>query len=235
MERGLMKAGPAGYYDEVTGVGYEPNCRCYAQWLDALRALPNDMLTKNGEMDKARTKAIQAVVAEPYNPITWRGLQTWANANKVRLMPVHIQVPAGPAGEKDGQVKITIDGSESSDSLAVWLVYSGTRINWRKEEFKKHFPEEKEYRHSLPEESEALSVAASMAAGGPKKRKNVAPRDPDVALLLKLSEAKMLEPYVLLSVADEGIALDYDAYRQQTRGKLEEYLSEFIVPPVPLK
>ena len=42
-----------------------------------------DMLTKNGDAEGARTKAIQAVVAEPYNPITWRGLQQWAKANRV--------------------------------------------------------------------------------------------------------------------------------------------------------
>ena len=44
-----------------------------------------DMLTKNGEMDKARTKAIQAVVAEPYDPIPWRGLQGAALAALVSM------------------------------------------------------------------------------------------------------------------------------------------------------
>ena len=35
-----------------------------------------DMLLKNGEAEKSRTQFIQAVVAEPYNPITWRALKT---------------------------------------------------------------------------------------------------------------------------------------------------------------
>ncbi|MFI5022136.1 MAG: hypothetical protein ACHQRJ_10865 [Alphaproteobacteria bacterium] len=56
-ERGLMKAGPAGYYDEVTSVGYEPNCRCYAQWLYNLGSLPGDMLTENGRAELKRVRA----------------------------------------------------------------------------------------------------------------------------------------------------------------------------------
>ena len=106
--------------------------------------------------------------------------------------------------------------------MAVWLVYSGTRISWRKEEFQKHFPNEKVYRHTLQEETEALSTAASMLGntGDREKKKNTLPKDPDLALLAKLSSANMLEPYVLLSAPDEGISHDYESYRQQNRAKL---------------
>jgi hypothetical protein len=57
MERGLMQAGSTGYYDEVTGVGVEPNCRCYAQWLYSLRQLPADMLTDKGRTELKRARA----------------------------------------------------------------------------------------------------------------------------------------------------------------------------------
>jgi len=57
MERGLMKAGPVGFYDEVTSVGHEPGCGCYAQWLYNLRDLPADMLTKNGRAELKRVRA----------------------------------------------------------------------------------------------------------------------------------------------------------------------------------
>jgi hypothetical protein len=40
----------------------------------------------------------------------------------------------------------------------------------------------------------------------------------------------MIEPYVLLNAADEGIAQDYPGYREKNREKLEQYLSEFVVP-----
>jgi hypothetical protein len=45
----------------------------------------------------------------------------------------------------------------------------------------------------------------------------------------------LIEPYVLLSAPDQGIARDYEAYREHNRDKLTEYLSDFIVPPAPSK
>jgi hypothetical protein len=108
-------------------------------------------------------------------------------------------------------------------------------IQWQKEEFKKHFPDAKEYRHSLPEESQALNVAALGISNDSKKQKKP-PTDPDLALLLKLYDAKMLGPYVLISAPDRDIATyDYVPYRDQHRDQLEAYLSQFIVPPTPVK
>lgn len=49
LEKGLMKAGPVGYYEDITAVGQEPFCRCYAQYLYSLRVLPPSMLTRKGE------------------------------------------------------------------------------------------------------------------------------------------------------------------------------------------
>jgi hypothetical protein len=49
LDKGLMKAGKAGYYEAVTSVGEEPFCRCYAQYIYNVRDLPRDMLTKKGE------------------------------------------------------------------------------------------------------------------------------------------------------------------------------------------
>ena len=48
LEQGKMKAGPAGYYDEITHVGEEVFCSCTAKYIFALRKLPPDMLTKAG-------------------------------------------------------------------------------------------------------------------------------------------------------------------------------------------
>ena len=191
-----------------------------------------DMLTKNGDMESARKKAIQAIVAEPYNAITWRGLQQWASVNHVQLTPVHIKVPNSVSQKDDTHININVDPNQSTDAMSVWLVYSMSRASWRGDEFKKHFPNEKAYRHSLAEEAAALNVAASVLKGDSKKKKSKAPTDPDLDLLMKLSDAGMIEPYVLLSAPDEGIALDYDDYRQHNRPKLENYLSQFIVPEV---
>ena len=192
----------------------------------------SDMLTKNGDMDKARTRAIQAVVAEPYNPVTWRGLAQWANTNHVQLKAIHVNTHTVMAQNGNDGPQITMDAKTSADTMALWIVYSGTRIGWRKEEFKKHFPQETEYRHSLAEEADALSITAQFQL---KPGASLDSIDPDLALLRRLYDAKMIEPYVLLNAADQGIAQDYAAYRAQNRSRLEGYLSEFVVPPAPAK
>src|SRR5215472_6003636 len=60
-----------------------------------------DMLTKNGDMEGARRRAIQAVVAEPYNPISWRGLEQWARSNHLTLKEVHLDVPKNAVSGTD--------------------------------------------------------------------------------------------------------------------------------------
>jgi len=57
IERGLMKPGAEGYYDEVTPVGYDPGCVCRAQWLYDLDRLPPDMLTIKGDAALKRMRA----------------------------------------------------------------------------------------------------------------------------------------------------------------------------------
>jgi hypothetical protein len=59
--------------------------------------------------------------------------------------------------------------------------------------------------------------------------------DQSAALLLKLHQAGVVEPYVLFRLGDEGIAKDYSAYRAAHREKLEEYLDKFVVPPAPAR
>lgn len=195
-----------------------------------------DMLTKSGEMEKARLRSIQAVVAEPYNAVTWRGLVQWANANHVQLRVVRLSTPTLDAQKGGKGTQINVDPKSSPNtmafSLAVWMIYSGAREKWSKEEFKRHFPGETQYRHSLAEESDALSEAAKML---PQNVQAKDIDDPSLALLKELSDANMIEPYVLLNAADQGIAQDYISYRAQNRVKLEVYLSKFVVPPTPPK
>lgn len=49
-DRGLIKAGPAGYTDAITQPAEEVFCRCYYEWLYALRDLPDAMLTEKGRL-----------------------------------------------------------------------------------------------------------------------------------------------------------------------------------------
>jgi hypothetical protein len=55
-ERGLVKVGPVGYYDEITAAAEEPFCRCYMIWIYALRDLPTSMLTVKGRSELERTR-----------------------------------------------------------------------------------------------------------------------------------------------------------------------------------
>jgi tetratricopeptide (TPR) repeat protein len=196
-----------------------------------------DMLMKNGEVAKSRTRFIQAVVAEPYNPITWRALQGWATTNKLELKRVHVDTPNNVSQTGEKNITITMDPKEPPETSTLWLSYGLAKAKWHGDEFKKHFPEEKAYRHSLAEEAEALTLAATVWTevneSDKKKHKAVAPpKDPNLILLLKLYQAKMIEPYVLLNAADNGIALDYAGYREKNREKLEQYLSDFVVPSI---
>jgi len=191
-----------------------------------------DMLLKNGEIEKSRARFIQAVVAEPYNPISWRALQGWATTNKLQLKRVHVDTPNNVSQTGEKNITITLDPKAPAETSTLWLSYGLTKAKWHGDAFKKQFPEEKQYRHSLAEETDALTAAATVWTEVNEKKK-AAPKDTNLILLLKLYEAKMIEPYVLLNAADEGIAQDYARYREKNREKLAQYLSEFVVPPVP--
>ena len=66
-EKGLVKVGPAGYYEDITSVGSEPMCRCSARWVYNLRSLPPEMLTEKGKttLAEARQKATQFALQAP--------------------------------------------------------------------------------------------------------------------------------------------------------------------------
>jgi len=190
-----------------------------------------DMLTKQGEFSAARTLSIETVVAEPYNPITWRALVAWANASHVKLLRVHIETGGSATPNGENKMTIAINPKQPADIATVWLGYSGTRALWHQEQFKKEFPQAAQYRHTLAEEADALTTAAKVAeetAG--KSADGAIAKDANIELLLRLYHAQMIEPYVLLNGADQEIILDYAAYRAQNRAKLVQYLNEFVVP-----
>jgi tetratricopeptide (TPR) repeat protein len=185
-----------------------------------------DMLAREGDMAKARTMLIRSAVAEPYNQLVWRELRAWAALNHTHIPEIFVAVPAPLEYQRS-------DYREPPEISSVWQAYRSVTSRWQKgDEFRKRFPEEKQYRHSLPEEAEALTAAAEVA-----KRladdSHTAPlitNDPSVSLLLKLYAAGMIEPYVLFSLGDQGIAKDYAAYRGRNRDKEEEYMEKFVVP-----
>ncbi|HME59133.1 MAG TPA: hypothetical protein VKF63_12400, partial [Terracidiphilus sp.] len=80
----------------------------------------------------------------------------------------------------------------------------------------------------------ALSIVASTVEGKVAtnmKGKKTKPEKLDESLrnLVELNDAGMLDCWILISGADQGIAQDYDAYRKQHRQLLHDYLSRFVV------
>ncbi|MDR6389220.1 hypothetical protein [Paraburkholderia phenoliruptrix] len=56
-DKGLVKPGPDGYYDDITKVGEEVSCSCFATWLYNLRDLDDSMLTQKGKDELAAVRA----------------------------------------------------------------------------------------------------------------------------------------------------------------------------------
>jgi Flp pilus assembly protein TadD len=190
-----------------------------------------DMLAKQSDMSKARSMLIHAAVAEPYNKMVWREIRAWAIINKTAFNLVYLGIPLPPKTDR------AASAGESLDIASAWRAYYSVKSEWKKAaRFQKQFPQEPEYRHSLPEESEALTAAAKVLEKlkvDAKTARLVA--DNPAALLLKLHEAGLIDPYVLFSLGDEDIAKDYPPYRAKNRDKLETYMDKFVIPPAPAK
>jgi len=197
----------------------------YRYWGDAILKYGNDPMA-------AREKFIDAIVAEPYSRLAWQGINQWAQIEKAVVLAPKIDRPASPVvdSNKPNTVNININAEATDEKThpgaASWMMYSLVRASYRGDKFKKEFPDEKDYRHTLREEDEALSGVVTVM----KERKaNLDNLDESLRNLVELSDAGMLDCWILISGADEGIAQDYDAYRKQHRQLLHDYLSRFVV------
>jgi tetratricopeptide (TPR) repeat protein len=180
----------------------------------------------------AKAKYLDAIVAEPYKSLSWEGIKKWAKLQSATLQAPEIQRPPSPTVDPNNpeRVVVHIDPakylSKPKDVLECWTLYSIIRADYLRERFKKEFPEEKQYRHTLKEEGFALGMVIKTA-----RDKNIKPEDMDDSLrnLIELSDAGMLECWILISGADQGIAQDYDGYRDEHRQLLHDYLDRFVV------
>jgi tetratricopeptide (TPR) repeat protein len=182
-----------------------------------------DMLARQGDMAKARSMLIHAAVAEPYNKIVWREIRAWALINNTAFKLVYLPIP--PAAKDGSNQSARPASGQPPQLLSAWRAYHAVIAEWRKDgRFEKQFPQQG-YRHSLPEESEALTAAAKVLQTLKQDNNSaeLVAGDSVAGLLLKLHEAGLINPYVLFSLGDDGIARDYKAYRAANRTKLEEY------------
>lgn len=209
-------------------VAIEPNREtAYRYWGDDLAA--------QGRASEAKEQFIGAIVAEPYSQSSWMGLSQWAKAQKMLLGSPRIN-PPGKIEDKDKtHTNITIDpstlsGNGKKDGTDAWFAYTLFRAVWHGEKFKKEFPNENEYRHSLPEEVDGFQGVVDQVKEKQKKQQ-IQELNPELATLLKLADEGLLEAYILISRADQGIAHDYPAFRDAHREKIRQYISEWIIHP----
>ena len=186
-------------------------------------------LMRQRKTDAARDRYVEAFITEPYNRFARAGMIQWAEATQTTLGHPQIDIPTDITFDEKGDAKINLDASTllgpKDDGSFAWLTYGVTRSSWRKEKFAKTFPNEKTYRHSLAEEVEALRKVISIATSD-KRTKTLSP---SLSRLKKLDEQGLLEAYILIARADEGIAQDHPAFLRANRDKLRMYVMEYIV------
>lgn len=176
-----------------------------------------DVLTRAGRFGEAREKLVEAIIAEPYARETWQFLSNWAQRAGVTLGHARLDLPSLTAAR--------------SDTTDVWSSYTATKARWTTDEkaFKEAYPAESRYRHSLGEEASALrAVAENVQARLKDGQLKEEALSSGTANLLTLHRAGLIESFVLLAMADEGVSRDYLQYRKENRGKLRQYLNDFV-------
>lgn len=185
-------------------------------------------LMKQRKHDEALGRYIEAFITQPYSRFAVAGITQWAQATNSTLTHPQIDIPTSITFDAKGNANINLDAAAltgKDDGSFAWLAYGTARSSWRKEKFSKTFPAEAAYRHSLPEEAEALRSVLAIAATD----KKVKTLSPSLALLKKLNDEGLLEAYILLARIDEGLAKDYVSYLTTDRAKLIRYVREFVV------
>ena len=195
-----------------------------------------NVLLRQARLDEAREKYVDAVVADPYNSYVWEnGLFRWAEAKSVRIGHPEIEVRSAVTPLKDNQMTVTIDPralDDKGDGGAAWMWYGMARAAWSAsdyERFRKEYPKEKEYRHSLREEAAALGAVVE-AVKNQQKEGKVKRLAPDLELLVRLHDEGLLEAYILFARVRQvnSVADDYADYRREHRDKLRRYLLEYL-------
>lgn len=185
-------------------------------------------LMRQNKPEAARERYIEAYITEPYNRYSAVGLTQWAQTMNNPAAHPDIVIPTSVTFDDKGDAKIDLNSnllSGTTDGTFAWIAYGAARVKWHKETFAKTFPNEKSYRHSVVEEATALRAVLT-AATTDKRTKTL---HPALAKLKKLNDDGLLEAYILLARADQGIAADHPAYLRQNRDKLRRYVIEYVL------
>jgi tetratricopeptide (TPR) repeat protein len=191
---------------------------------------------KQRKFDEARLRYIEAYITEPYNSRAMGGLKQWSEVTGVEIGHPLIDIPASVNANTNGDTNITLGlGDKSDDGSFAWMAYGLARAGWQSnknglsDSFKKAYPNETTYRHSLAEEYEALKLTVTTLKARMSEKDNpVKKLNPQLALLIEIYDAGLLEPYILLAMKDQGIMRDHAEYLKQGREKLRQYVLSYV-------
>jgi tetratricopeptide (TPR) repeat protein len=178
-------------------------------------------LMKQGKYDLARERYVEALITEPYSDLARRGISQWADATGAKLGHPKLNVP-DVTFDSNGTASTGAVIDANDPSSRPWLAYIATRQSWRKQKFAEAFPKESAYRHSLQEETEALRSVIKAAEGS--KTAN-----PQLQVLAKIDSEGLLEAFILMALADEGIAADHAEFLKTNRPKLRQYVANYVI------
>jgi len=179
-----------------------------------------DALMKAGRMEEARAKFIEAIVAEPYSRLSWNGLTQWGMLNGKQIGHYQFKIPVSV--NPDGTLAVDQKALSDTNGTRQWLLYGLTRTLWPKDK--------QQYRHSLAEEMSAVrGMLATVDEQLDKGELKSSELDGPIQLLLRLDEEGLLEPYILLALADQGISQDYEPYRAEHREAIRLYLDRYVI------
>jgi tetratricopeptide (TPR) repeat protein len=223
------------YYKSPGGMNKSPEWFAKAIAIDPDRETAYrywaDVLMKQGDVLGARDKYVEAYISEPHSRLAITGFTDFAKAQHVTFAHPAVTVPTTFSREKNGNSNITLDPNtlgkkKKEDGSSAWIIYGTARAAWTEEKFRKEYPNEKTFRHSLKEEAGALRT---VLAGIDNKARQSKDLDPGLATLLKLDQQGELEAYILLVKSDEGIAQDYPSYLREHRDRLRAYVVDWVL------
>jgi tetratricopeptide (TPR) repeat protein len=225
-------------------VGINPNAEtAYRYWADDLMKL--------GKVQEARDKFVEAYISQPGSRLTIAALGNWAKGQNITLAQPAVKIPITIAPDGDGYVMTVQAGAMNNASplkipfkpmpdgksygasfnpellnnptFMAWTKYAGSRMLWAKTYFEAH-PGQTSVRNNLPEEAQALRVATSELDANAKDL------DPSLATLMKLDKDGVLEAFIFLARADQGIMQDYPAYLAEHRDVVRRYVMTWVFP-----
>lgn len=172
-----------------------------------------DALMRAGMFDEALDWYVEGYLRQPFGPESRDGLIAYARERGLTLSHPPVSIPTNVEGN-------TIE--LASDASPAWLGYSMSRVLWRDGKWALLYPGEP-YRRSLQEEADSLRAALAIAAESGEKP------DASLAVLQKLEAAGLLEAYIVLGMAGEGIVDDYALYYRSNKKLLERYVREVVL------